>query len=145
MSPRWFAGLLVITIAAGGCGKKEAPKPPVSDAGPVSGAPADAQQLGTEMFELIDRIADYRSSHDGKPPRNLRQLGVDSLTANTVRRLAVQGRTFIVTVVYRRPEGRVVQNCSAGEDALEQAALNEGRFAVSCDTPSGPQGFEVVK
>ena len=144
MSPRWFASLLVIAIA-GGCGKKEEPKPPVSEGVPVSGAPADAQQLGSEMFELIDRIADYRSSHEGKPPRSLRQLGVDSLTANTVRRLAVQGRTFTVTVVYRRPEGRVVQNCSAGEDALEQAALNEGRFAVSCDTPSGPQGFEVVK
>ena len=144
MSPRWFASLLVIAIA-GGCGKKEEPKPPVSEGVPVSGAPADAQQLGTEMFELIDRIADYRSSHEGQPPKSLRQLGVDSLTASTVRRLAVQGRTFTVTVVYRRPEGRVVQNCSAGEDALEQAALNEGRFAVSCDTPSGPQGFEVVK
>ena len=144
MNPRWFASLLVIAIA-GGCGKKEDPRPPVSDGVPVSGAPADAQQLGSEMFELIDRIADYRSSHEGRPPRSLRQLGVDSLTPNTVRRLAVQGRTFTVTVVYRRPEGRVVQNCSAGEDALEQAALNEGRFAVACDTPSGPQGFEVVK
>jgi len=144
VSPRWFASLLVIAIA-GGCGKKEEPKPPVSEGVQVSGAPADAQQLGSEMFELIDRIADYRSSHEGKPPRSLRQLGVDSLTANTVRRLAVQGRTFTVTVIYRRPEGRVVQNCSAGEDALEQAALNEGRFAVACDTPTGPQGFEVVK
>ena len=144
MSPRWFASLLVI-MTTGGCGKKELPKPPVSEGVPVNGAPADAQQLGTEMFELIDRIADYRSSHEGKPPKSLRQLGVDSLTASTVRRLAVQGRTFTVTVLYRRPEGRVVQNCSAGEDALEQAALNEGRFAVSCDTPSGPQGFEVVR
>ena len=78
-------------------------------------------------------------------PRSLRQLGVDSLTPNTIRRLAIQGRTFTVTIVYRRPEGRTVQNCSAGEDALEQAALNEGRFAVSCETPSGPQGFEVVR
>ena len=144
MNPRWFASLLAIAIV-GGCGKKEEPKPPVSEGVPVSGAPADAQQLGSEMFELIDRIADYRSSHEGRPPKSLRQLGVDSLTASTVRRLAIQGRTFTVTVVYRRPEGRAVQNCSAGEDALEQAALNEGRFAVSCDTPSGPEGFEVVK
>jgi len=144
VSPRWFASLLVIAIA-GGCGKKEEPKPPVSEGVPVSGAPVDAQQLGSEMFELIDRIADYRSSHEGRPPKSLRQLGVDSLTPNTIRRLAIQGRTFRVTVVYRRPEGRAVQSCSAGEDALEQAALNEGRFAVSCDTPSGPEGFEVVK
>lgn len=144
MSPRWFASLLIV-IMVGGCSKKEPPKPPVSEGVPAAGAPADVQQLGTEMFELIDRVADYRSSHEGKPPKTLRQLGVDSLTANTIRRLAIQGRTFTVTVVYRRPEGRTVQSCSAGEDALEQAALNEGRFAVSCDTPSGPQGFEVVR
>jgi hypothetical protein len=144
VSPRWFAGFLAIAIL-GGCGKKEPPKLPVAEGVPANGAPADAQQLGTEMFELIDRIADYRSSHEGRPPKTLRQLGVDSLTPNTIRRLAVQGRTFTVTVVYRRPEGRTVQNCSAGEDALEQAALSEGRFAVSCDTPSGPQGFEVVR
>lgn len=144
MSPRWLASLLAITVV-GGCGKKEQPKPPVAEGVPVSGAPADAQQLGTEMFELIDRIADYRSSHEGRPPKTLRQLGADSLTPNTIRRLAIQGRTFTVTVVYRRPEGRSVQSCSAGEDALEQAALNEGRFAVACDTPSGPEGFEVVR
>jgi hypothetical protein len=144
VSPRWFATLLAI-VMVGGCGKKEPPKPPVSEGVPVNGAPADAQQLATEMFELIDRIADYRSSHEGKPPKTLRQLGVDSLTPNTIRRLAIQGRTFTVTVLYRRRESRTVQSCSAGEDALEQAALNEGRFAVSCDTPSGPQGFEVVR
>ncbi len=111
----------------------------------MNGAPADVQQLATEMFELIDRVADYRSSHEGKPPKTLRQLGVDSLTPNTIRRIAIQGRTFTVTVLYRRPESRTVQSCSAGEDALEQAALNDGRFAVSCDTPSGPQGFEVAR
>lgn len=144
MSPRWFAGFLVAALL-GGCGKKEEPKPPVAEGVPAGGAPSDAQQLGTEMFELIDRIADYRSSHEGRPPKTLRQLGVDSLTPATIRRLAVQGRTFTVTVAYRRAEGRAVQACSAGEDALEQAALNEGRFAVSCDTPSGPQGFEVVR
>ncbi len=144
MSPRWFAGLLAIAMV-GGCGKKEEPKAPVSEGIPANGAPSDAQVLGSEMFELIDRVADYRSSHEGKPPRTLRQLGVDSLTPTTIRRLAVQGRTFTVTVVYRRPQGRAVRSCGAGEDALEQAALNEGRFAVACDTPSGPQGFEVVR
>jgi hypothetical protein len=144
VSPRWFASLLALGLA-GGCSKKEPPKPPVSEGVAVNGAPVDAQQLATEMFELIDRIADYRSSHEGKPPKTLRQLGVDSLTPNTIRRLAIQGRTFTVTVLFRRSEGRTVQSCSAGEDALEQAALNEGRFAVSCETPSGPQGFEVAR
>lgn len=144
MSRWWGAGLLVaLSLAA--CKKKEPPKPPVAEGVPTGGAPSDVQQLGAEMFELIDRVADYRSSHEGRPPKSLRQLGVDSLTPNTIRRLAVQGRTFTVTVAYRRADGRSVQSCSAGEDALEQAALSDGRFAVSCNTTSGPQGFEVVK
>ena len=75
------------------------------------------------------------------PRRAFASSGVDSLAPNTVRRLAIQGRTFTVTVLYRRPKGRAVQSCSAGEDALEQAALNEGRFAVSCDTPIGAAGL----
>ena len=144
MNPRWFACLLTLGTL-GGCGKKETPRPPVAEGVPTGGAPADAQQLGTELFELIDRVAGYRSSHDGKPPKTLRQLGVDSLTPASVRRLAVQGRTFTVTIAYRKSGGRAVQDCSAGEDALEQAALNDGRFAVSCNTPAGPQGFEVVR
>jgi hypothetical protein len=144
VSSRWCAGLVIVALL-GGCTKKEPPKPPVSDDVPARGAPTDVQQLGTEMLELIDRVADYRSSHEGRPPKTLRTLGVDSLTPATVRRLAVQGRTFTVTVAYRRPEGHTVMSCSAGEDALEQAALNEGRFAVSCDTPSGSQGFEVER
>ena len=81
----------------------------------------------------------------GGRPRACASSASTASPPNTIRRLAIQGRTFRVTVVYRRPEGRAVQSCSAGEDALEQAALNEGRFAVSCDTPSGPEGFEVVK
>ncbi len=144
MNPRWFAGLLAVQLL-GGCAKKEKPRPPVAEGVPAAGAPADVQALGAEMLDLIDRVAGYRSSHEGRPPKTFRQLGVDSLTPNTVRRLAVQGRTFTVTVAYRKPEGRTVLDCSAGEDALEQAALNEGHFAVSCNTGSGPQGFEVVR
>jgi hypothetical protein len=135
-------GALLFGVLAG-CEKK--PPTPVAEGVPTSGAPADAQQLASELFELIDRVADYRSSHEGRPPRSLRQLGVDTLTPATVRRLAVQGRTFTMTVVFRRGERRQVLSCSAGEDALEQAALNEGRFAVSCDTPGGLQGFEVLR
>lgn len=137
------AGALLLALTIG-CQKKPAP-PPVVDGSAPGGAPADAQQLAAELFDLIDRVASYRSSHEGRPPRSFRQLGVDSLTPGTVRRLDVQGRTFRVTVAWRRPAGRQVLACSAGEDALEQAALNEGRFAVSCDTPQGPQGMDVVR
>ncbi len=143
MIARRVAGALLLAMIAG-CDKKATPLP-VAEGVPTGGAPADAQQLGTELFDLIDRVADYRSSHEGRPPRTLRQLGVDSLTPTTVRRLTVQGRTFQVTVAYRRKDGREVGSCSAGEDALEQAALNEGRFAVSCETRQGLQGLEVVR
>ncbi len=143
MIARRVAGALLLAMIAG-CDKKATPLP-VAEGVPTGGAPADAQQLGTELFDLIDRVADYRSSPVGRPPRTLRQLGVDSLTPTTVRRLTVQGRTFQVTVAYRRKDGREVGSCSAGEDALEQAALNEGRFAVSCETRQGLQGLEVVR
>ena len=143
MIARRVAGALLLAMIAG-CDKKPVPVP-VAEGVPAGGAPADAQQLATELFDLIDRIADYRGSHEGRPPRSLRQLGVDSLTPNTVRRLTVQGRTFQVTVAYRRKDGREVSACSAGEDALEQAALNDGRFAVSCETRQGLQGLEVVR
>ena len=137
------AGALLFAMIAG-CDKKPPPAP-IAEGVQTDAAPADAQQLATELFDLIDRVADYRSSHEGRPPRSLRQLGVDSLTPSTVRRLTVQGRTFQVTVAYRRKDGREVGACSAGEDALEQAALNEGRFAVSCETRQGLQGLEVVR
>jgi hypothetical protein len=102
---------------------------------PVNGAPADAQQLGSEMFELID-ASPTTGPRTRESPQELRQLGVDSLTANTVRRLAVQGRTFTVTVVYRRPEGAWCRTAVRARSA-GTGALNEGRFAVACDTPSG--------
>ena len=134
MNPRWFAGLLAVQLL-GGMRARRKSRALRRGGGAGRGAPADVQALGAEMLDLIDRVAGYRSSHEGRPPKTFRQLGVDSLTPNTVRRLAVQGRTFTVTVAYRRPEGRTVLDCSAGEDALEQAALNEGHFAVSCNTP----------
>lgn len=140
----WRLASALLVIGAVACDRK-APPPPVTEGVPSGGAPADVQQLASEMFDLIDRVASYRSSHEGRPPRSLRQLGVDSLAPSTVRRLSVQGRTFVVTVAYRRPESRRILACSAGEDALEQAALNEGRFSVSCDTQGGIEAFEVVR
>lgn len=143
MTP-WRLASALLVVGAAACEKK-APPPPVAEGVAAGGAPPDVQQRAGELFELIDRVADYRSSHEGRPPRSFRQLGVDSLAPTTVRRLAVQGRTFTVTVAYRRAEGRQVLACSAGEDALEQAALNEGRFSVSCDTRAGLEGYEVVR
>lgn len=140
----WRLASALLVIGAAACEKK-APPPPVAEGVAPGGAPPDVQKLAGELFELIDQVAAYRSSHEGRPPRSLRQLGVDSLAPATVRRLAVQGRTFTITVAYRKPEGRDVLSCSAGEDALEQAALNEGRFSVACDTRGGLEAYEVAR
>ena len=54
--------------------------------------------LGREVFELVDRAIDYRGSHRGRPAATFRQMGVDSLTPTTVRRLVNLEREPVVTV-----------------------------------------------
>jgi hypothetical protein len=97
----------------------------------------DAAFLGRELFELVDRAADYKGSHRGKPPRSLKQMGLDSLAGPVVRRITTVSDSSVVTVAYRQPRGRTVASCEANARILEEAALNEGRFTLVCTTPSG--------
>ena len=97
----------------------------------------DAAFLGREIFELVDRAADYKGSHRGKPPRSLKQMGLDSLAGPVVRRITTVSDSSVVTVAYRQPRGRTVASCEANASILEEAALNEGRFTLVCTTPSG--------
>jgi hypothetical protein len=97
----------------------------------------DAALLGREIFELVDRAADYKGSHRGKPPRSLKQMGLDSLAGPVVRRITTVSDSSVVTVAYRQPRGRTVASCEANARILEEAALNEGRFTLVCTTPSG--------
>jgi len=95
--------------------------------------------LGREVFELVDRAVDYRGSHRGRPARSLRQMGVDSLTPATARHLISVNREPIVTVQFRKPEGRAVTSCRGDSQILEEAAINGGRFTLMCATRSGAQ------
>lgn len=97
----------------------------------------DAAYLGREIFQLVDRAADYKGSHRGKPPRSLKQMGIDSLAGPLVRRIATVSDSSVVTVAYREPRGRVVASCEGNAQILEEAALNEGRFTLVCTTASG--------
>ena len=97
----------------------------------------DQRVLGRELFALIDRAADYHSSHRGRYPASVAQMGVDSLTRTTVRRLSGGAGPLTVTVEFRRPAGHALASCSGGADALEGAALSTGSFAATCITPEG--------
>jgi len=100
---------------------------------------ADAEALGGEVLELVDRAVDYRGSHRGRPATSLRQLGIDSLTPTTVRRLVNLAREPVITVAFRRPETREVTSCRGDSQILEEATLNGGQFTVMCTTSSGSQ------
>ncbi len=134
----WLA--LALALAAAGCGAEEratpAPRAPGSNLPPDR---RDAEYLGHEVFELVDRAVDYRGSHRGRPARSLRQMGIDSLTPATARQLLSVDREPIVTVHYRKAEGREVTSCRGDSQILEEAALNGGRFTLMCTTRSGAQ------
>ena len=71
----------------------------------------DAHTLGREVFDLVDRAVAYRSSHRGRPAANLTQMGIESLTPTTVRRMVNVQREPVVTVAFRRPEQRQIVSC----------------------------------
>jgi hypothetical protein len=99
----------------------------------------DAEALGREIFELVDRAMDYRGSHEGRPANTLRQMGVESLTPATVRRVVNVQREPVVTVAFRQTAGREVVSCRGDRQVLEDAFLNAGRFTIMCTTSSGAQ------
>ena len=99
----------------------------------------DAEALGRELFELVDRAIDYRGSHQGRPAASWRQMGVDSLTPTTVRRLVNLAREPVITVAFRKPETREITSCRGDSQILEEATLNGGQFTVMCTTGSGSQ------
>ncbi len=104
----------------------------------------DAQALGREIFELVDRAVDYRGSHRGRPPASLRQMGVDSLTPSTVRRITSFQREPVVTVTFRQASGRELISCRGTSQIIEEASV-EGRYVLMCTARSGAQRpVEVV-
>jgi hypothetical protein len=136
---RSAARLLVLLLMAG-CGEEEASRPAAREA--KSNVPADqrdAEALGKEVFELVDRAVDYRGSHRGRPASTFRQMGIDSLTPATVRWLVNVGLEPLVTVQFRKPDIREITSCRGDSQVLEEAAINGGRYTLMCTTRTGAQ------
>ncbi len=130
----------VLALGLMACGAKESAPPRQADARPREPRDQqDAETLGREIFELVDRAIDYRGSHRGRPAASLRQMGVDSLTPATARVLVNLAREPLVTVSFRRTDTREITSCRGDSQILEEASLNGGRFTVMCTTGSGSQ------
>ena len=99
----------------------------------------DAETLGREVLELVDRAMDYRGSHRGRPAASLRQMGIDSLTPTTARHVLNVNREPVVTVQFRKVDGREIVSCRGDGHILEEATMNAGRFTIMCSFRSGAQ------
>jgi hypothetical protein len=100
---------------------------------------ADAETLGREVLELVDRAIDYRGSHRGRPATSLRQLGIDSLTPTTARHMINVNREPVVTVSFRKTDNRQITSCRGDGHILEESSINAGRFTLMCTSRSGAQ------
>jgi hypothetical protein len=137
----WRLLLPYLVLACSGTGSSSS-RPPV--ASQLTPEERDVQALGREIFDLVDRAVDYRGSHRGRPPGTLRQMGVESLTTTTVRRIANVQREPVITVSFRQTAGREVVWCRGTSQILEEASLN-GRYTLMCAAKSGAQRpMEVV-
>jgi hypothetical protein len=135
--PRMWPLLALVCLVAA-CGDKEGPRNAAQQ--PRSDLPAgDAEILGREVLELVDRAMDYRGSHRGRPASSFRQMGVDSLTPTTARHLVNINREPVVTVQFRKVEGREFTSCRGDGHILEEASINAGRFTLMCTSRSGAQ------
>jgi hypothetical protein len=132
------AVLALVLLAA--CGAKEGVRPAAGESRPdLPHDRRDAELLGREVFDLVDRAIDYRGSHRGRPASSFRQMGIDTLTPTTVRRLVNLEREPVVTVAFRRTESREIISCRGDSQILEEATLNAGGFTLMCTTNSGAQ------
>ena len=133
----WLAALLLALMVAG-CSDKAGSKSRTTERSPLSPDQRDAEVLGREIFDLVDRAVDYRGSHMGRPAANLRLMGVESLTTVTVRRVVNVQREPVITVAFRQPAGRDIVSCRGDSQILEDKSLN-GRFTIMCTASSGAQ------
>ena len=131
-----FLTIACLVAACGGDEKRSVAQEPRTV---VAADQADAETLGREVLELVDRAVDYRGSHRGRPASSLRQLGIDSLTPSTARHLINVNREPVVTVTFRKVDGRQITSCRGDSHILEEASINAGRFTLMCTARSGAQ------
>ena len=141
MNSRWSRrGRWPVLLAMGfalACGSGGDTSKPDAAASPADPAQAEAELLGRDLADIVDRVMAYRSAHQNRLPSSLRQAGIDSLAPQFVRRLGRQGSEPLVTVVFRRTDGRLVTGCSGTSAVLEDASLRGGAFEVSCTVAAG--------
>lgn len=140
-------GLLaaVHLVFVGGCQQQRpANRAATSREEPRSSDPvqAEAAELGRHIFDLADDVDSYQSSHRGRLPRSLRQLGQDSIVGPVVRRISTTGGGTI-TAAFRRPQEHTLHWCSGNLRVLEDAALRGDAFEVTCSGVDGPRTITV--
>jgi hypothetical protein len=138
MKPLRVGPFLALVCLVAACDKKS---PRNTAQQPKAALPADqsdAETLGREVLELVDRAVDYRGSHRGRPAASLRQMGVDSLTPTTARHLLNVNREPVVTVKFRKVDGHEIVSCRGDSQILEEASV-KGRFTLMCTSRSGAQ------
>jgi hypothetical protein len=149
VNSRWSSSRLrrlawtAVAVLVVACGAKKA-KGTDSGGKPSDNTQADAEELGRALFDGVDRIMAYRSSHQNQLPNSLRIAGIDSLSSTIVLRYAKTGSSPLVTAAFRRPSGRELASCEGTNDVLEDASLHEGAFTITCTmVGGGSRGFSV--
>jgi len=146
VNSRWnrataLAAALACTLGAAGCGRDTPPPARPAAATPAGPAGDVAQQeatvLGRDVFELLDRLASYAASNQRKYPASLRLAGIDSLTRQLARQIDTRVSPPMAFSMYRNPLGHLLTSCRGTTDLLEESALNEGRFTVTCTDSAG--------
>lgn len=142
--PRWLRDSLRVSALCGmaalgaACGREPERRPsapPPSPAGDV--AEQEATQLGRDVFGLLDRLAAYAASNQRKYPASLREAGIDSLTPKIARQIDTRAQPPMAFAMFRNPLGHALTSCRGNTDLLEESALNEGQFTVTCTDSTG--------
>lgn len=145
MNSRWNSGVLALALAClagvGACGRDRGGKPPGAPARPAPPAGKAAQQeatlLGREVFDLVDRLASYAAANQRQYPPSLRAAGIDSLTPKVARRIDTRTVPPMGIAMFRNPLGHLLTSCRGTTDLLEESALHEGHFTVTCTDSLG--------
>ena len=137
--------LLLGTLLVLGCGRDNSARARPDPDTPIDPIQAEAESLGRELADILDRVMAYKSSHRGRLPTSFRQAGLDSLTPTFIRRLTRRGPDPLVSIRFRRPGGRQIEYCEATSLLLEDALLHAGTFEVPCTmTAGGVRTFTIA-
>ena len=131
---------LFLLLMLVGCSKGETDRPVAVQPKSIPPALQLAPDVrGLVLFVLRAGAGHYRGSHKGRPAASFRQMGIDTLTSLTVRRLVNLEREPLITVAFRKTDTREIISCRGDSQILEESAINGGRFTLMCTTRSGSQ------